>query len=48
VLADVSTPAGMHAHRALFEAADFIFVDGPKDGAKPSQGIPALELATTR
>ena len=32
VLHDISTPGGIEPHRALFESADLIFVDGPKDG----------------
>jgi hypothetical protein len=32
VLHDISTPGGIAPHRALFESADLIFVDGPKDG----------------
>ncbi|KAF1069448.1 class I SAM-dependent methyltransferase [Variovorax sp.] len=32
VLHDISAPGGIEAHRALFEAADLVFVDGPKDG----------------
>lgn len=32
VLHDISAPGGIAPHRALFESADLIFVDGPKDG----------------
>ncbi|MFS2051806.1 hypothetical protein ACEN9J_00045 [Variovorax sp. Varisp41] len=32
VLHDISASGGVEAHRALFEAADLVFVDGPKDG----------------
>ena len=32
VLHDISAPGGIEPHRALFESADLIFVDGPKDG----------------
>ena len=32
VLHDISAPGGIERHRALFESADLIFVDGPKDG----------------
>jgi hypothetical protein len=32
VLHDISTPGGLEPHRALFESADLVFVDGPKDG----------------
>jgi hypothetical protein len=32
VLHDISAPGGIAPHRALFEAAELIFVDGPKDG----------------
>ena len=32
VLHDISAPGGIELHRALFESADLIFVDGPKDG----------------
>jgi predicted O-methyltransferase YrrM len=32
VLHDISAPGGIASHRALFESADLIFVDGPKDG----------------
>ncbi|MGC4062886.1 MAG: class I SAM-dependent methyltransferase [Aquabacterium sp.] len=32
LLHDISAPGGIEPHRALFESADLIFVDGPKDG----------------
>jgi hypothetical protein len=32
ILGDVSEQNAIQAHAALFEEADFIFVDGPKDG----------------
>ena len=32
VLHDISAPGGIAPHRALFESAELIFVDGPKDG----------------
>jgi len=44
VLHDISAPGGIEPHRALFESADLIFVDGPKDG-QTEKGILA-NLAT--
>ena len=32
VLHDISAPGGIAPHSALFESAELIFVDGPKDG----------------
>lgn len=33
IIHDISTPGGIDPYRDVFNAADFIFVDGPKDGA---------------
>lgn len=32
IIGDVSDPSVMHQHEALFQTADIIFADGPKDG----------------
>ena len=48
VLADISAPGGIEPYRALFESADFIFVDGPKDGvteARMLANLATLDLA---
>ncbi|CAN5842751.1 hypothetical protein BH11PSE13_BH11PSE13_16640 [soil metagenome] len=48
VLADVSAPGGIEPYRALFEAADFIFIDGPKDGATEARILNNLATLTLR
>lgn len=48
VLHDISAPGGIEPHRALFESADLIFVDGPKDGhteARILSNLETLELS---
>ncbi len=48
VLHDISAPGGIASHRALFESADLIFVDGPKDGhteARILENLATLNLA---
>jgi predicted O-methyltransferase YrrM len=42
VLADIGAPGGIAPHRALFEDADFIFIDGPKDGVSEQSFIDAI------
>lgn len=48
MLADVSAPGGIEPYRALFEAADFIFIDGPKDGTTESRILANLATLTLR
>ena len=48
VLADVSAPGGIEPYRVLFEAADFIFIDGPKDGTTESRILANLATLTLR
>lgn len=43
VLHDISAPGGIEPHRALFESADLIFVDGPKDGHTEARILANLE-----
>lgn len=43
VVADVSAPNGIEPYRALFEDADFVFIDGPKDGVTEARILLALE-----
>jgi predicted O-methyltransferase YrrM len=43
VLHDISAPGGIEAHRALLEAADLIFIDGPKDGHTEARMLASLE-----
>lgn len=43
VLHDISTPGGIDLYRALFESADLIFVDGPKDGYTEAAILANLE-----
>lgn len=42
VLANIAEPGGIAPYRELFETADFIFVDGPKDGVTESRMLDAL------
>ena len=42
VLANIAEPGGIEPYRALFEAADFIFVDGPKDGITEAKMLDAM------
>lgn len=48
VLADISAPGGIEPYRTLFEAADFIFIDGPKDGTTESKILGNLSTLTLR
>ena len=48
VLADVSAPGGIEAHRALFESAELNFVDGPKDGTTERRILKNLETLNPR
>ncbi len=48
MLADVSAPGGIEPYRALFEAADFMFIDGPKDGTTESRILANLATLTLR
>ena len=48
LLADVSAPGGIEPYRVLFEAADFIFIDGPKDGTTESRILANLATLTLR
>ena len=48
VLADISAPGGIEPYRALFEEADFIFVDGPKDGTTEPRVLANLATLTLR
>ena len=41
-IADIAEPGGAAAHAAVFQAADFIFIDGPKDGVTEQKFISAL------
>lgn len=43
VLHDISAPGGIEPHRALFESADLIFIDGPKDGHTEARILANLE-----
>ncbi len=48
VLADVSAPGGIEPYRELFEAADFIFIDGPKDGVTEANILANLAMLSLR
>jgi predicted O-methyltransferase YrrM len=41
-IADIAKPGGIAAYRDLFQDADFIFIDGPKDGVTERHFINAL------
>jgi predicted O-methyltransferase YrrM len=41
-VADIAAPGGIERYRELFDAADFIFVDGPKDGVTEPKFLSAL------
>ena len=41
-IADIAAPGGIHPHADLFREADFIFIDGPKDGVTEPKFINAL------
>jgi predicted O-methyltransferase YrrM len=47
-IADVSEPAVMNTHRHIFEDADLIFVDGPKDGIFEPRFLSALDNLQTK
>ena len=42
-IADIAAPGVIGRHAAEFEAADFIFIDGPKDGVSEPKFLAALE-----
>lgn len=42
-IADIAAPGIIARHAPLFEAADFIFIDGPKDGVTEPKFLAALE-----
>ena len=42
-LADIGEPGVIARHAAAFESADFIFIDGPKDGVTEPKFLAALE-----
>lgn len=48
VIANVAEAEGLAPHRALFESADFIFIDGPKDGVTEPRIIRALDSLSLR
>jgi predicted O-methyltransferase YrrM len=41
-IADIAAPGVIGRYRELFEAADFIFIDGPKDGVTEPKFLAAL------
>jgi predicted O-methyltransferase YrrM len=41
-IADISAPGAIARYRELFEAADFLFFDGPKDGVTEPKFLAAL------
>lgn len=45
-IADIAKPGAIGPFRELFQAADFIFIDGPKDGVTERQIIEALGSLT--
>lgn len=47
-IADIAAPGVIGRHAALFEAADFIFIDGPKDGVTEPKFLAALETLTLK
>ncbi|OYV25157.1 MAG: methyltransferase [Acidocella sp. 20-63-7] len=42
VLADIGAPGGIEPYREVFAEAEFIFVDGPKDGVTEQKFIDAI------
>jgi predicted O-methyltransferase YrrM len=42
-IADIAAPGVIGRYRELFEAADFLFIDGPKDGVTEPKFLAALE-----
>jgi predicted O-methyltransferase YrrM len=42
ILADIGAPRGIEPYRDLFADADFIFIDGPKDGVTEQNFIDAI------
>jgi predicted O-methyltransferase YrrM len=42
ILADIGTPGGIRPYQDIFADADFIFVDGPKDGVTEQKFIDAI------
>jgi hypothetical protein len=41
-VADIAAPGEIERYRELFDSADFIFVDGPKDGVTETNFLAAL------